>query len=72
MLTGYYLKNKENFKNCSWRYENFSEEEKNRNQKYGRQQYRNFSEEEKTKSLNMLVKDVEIFQIDDEKRNSWV
>ena len=48
MSTGYYQKNKENFsKKVRERYQNLSEEEKDKRHQYAR--YRNLSEEEKVK-----------------------
>ena len=50
MLTGYYQKSKEMLsKKARERYQNFSEEEKDKKCQYARERYRNLSEEEKEK-----------------------
>ena len=50
MSAGYYQKNKKRLqKKARERYQNFSEDEKNKKPKYGHEQYRNFSEEKNKK-----------------------
>ena len=49
-------------KKASERYQNLSEEEKNKKQKYGCEQCRFFLKKKETKSIRMVMNDIEIFQ----------
>ena len=58
MLTGYYQKNKEMLsKKAFERYQNLSEEEKDKRGQYAHEQYR----KKKKRSVNMVVNDIKIF-----------
>ena len=62
ILTRYYQKNKDRLqiKACE-RYQYLPEKGKNKKRQYARDQYYNLSEEEKTKSVRMVVNNIEIF-----------
>ena len=56
MSTGcYQKKQRKALKNIQERYQNLSEEEKSKKQKYDRERYKNFSEEEKDKGVSGTV-----------------
>ena len=62
MTNNYYQKIKENIrKEVCERYQNLSEEEKDKKHQYACEQYRNLSEEEKEKSINMVANNIKMF-----------
>ena len=63
MTNTYYIKiqRKNLQKESREKYQNLSEEEKDKKGKYLQERYRNLSEEEKKRSVNMVAKDIRIF-----------
>ena len=62
MLTEYYQKSKNRLQKMTLkRYQNLSGKENNKKRQHACERCRNLSEEEKTKSVNMVMDNIEIF-----------